>query len=174
MAPRKKKETITTTTEVVVETKSADLTTETRKQNMSEDSIVELDMNLADYDDFEPLPSGEYPATVTLSEMRTSDKGNDYYYLTFQVHPDDYPADYPIENAPEGTNLTYARVQKPDPKNRRSITNVKNLMRALGCDIKVSVINPGEWEGKKAKLVLKKDSFNGMPTNSIVAVEALD
>lgn len=160
------------TTEVVEETKP--VATEKRNTNMSEESIVELDMNLADYDDFEPLPAGEYPATVTLSEMRTSDKGNDYYYLTFQVHPDDYPADYPVENAPEGTNLVYARVQKPDPRNRRSITNVKNLMRALGCDIKVSVINPGEWEGKKAKLVLKKDNFNGMPNNSIVSIEALD
>lgn len=144
------------------------------KTHMSEDSIVELDLNLDDYDDFEPLPGGAYPATVTLSEMRTSDKGNDYYYMTFQIHPDDYPADYAVENAPEGTNLTYARVQKPDPRNRRSITNVKNLMRALGVPLKTSVINPGEWEGRKAKLVIKKDNFNGMPNNSIVSVESID
>lgn len=142
--------------------------------HMSDDSIIDLDMNLEDYDDFEPLPAGAYPATVVLSEMRTSDKGNDYYYLQFQIHPDDYPADYAMENAPEGTNLVFARVQKPDPRNRRSITNVKNLMRALGMDIKTSVINPGDWEGKKAKLVIKKDNFNGMPNNSIVSVEALD
>lgn len=164
-------------TEVVDEPiNNTPIETQQRKSTMSnnEESIIELDMNLEDYDDFEPLPNGEYPATVTLSEMRTSDKGNDYYYLTFQVHPDDYPADYPVENAPDGTNLTYARVQKPDPKNRRSITNVKNLMRALGMPLKVSVINPGEWEGRKAKLVLKKDNFNGMPVNQIVAVEALD
>lgn len=163
------KKTKTTTTELVEETKPNKGTT-----HMTDDSIIDLDMNLEDYDDFEPLPAGAYPATVTLSEMRTSDKGNDYYYLTFQIHPDDYPADYAMENAPEGTNLTFARVQKPDPRNRRSITNVKNLMRALGVNIKTSVINPGEWEGKRAKLVIKKDNFNGMPNNSIVSVEALD
>lgn len=166
---KKAKQTTTASVETTPQQQTTKGTT-----HMSEESIVELDLNLEDYDDFEPLPAGAYPATVTLSEMRTSDKGNDYYYITFQVHPDDYPADYAMENAPEGTNLTYARVQKPDPRNRRSITNVKNLMRALGVNIKTSVINPGEWEGKKAKLVIKKDNFNGMPNNSIVSVEALD
>lgn len=143
-------------------------------KQMADASIVELDMNLEDYDDFEPLPAGEYPATVTLAEKRTSDKGNDYYYLTFQIHPDDYPADYSLDNAPEGTNLTWARTQVPSPNNRRSITNVKNLMRALGLKLNSSIINPGDWEGKRAKLVINKGNFNGMPNNSIVSVEAID
>lgn len=169
--PRKKKDD-TAVTEVVAETTQLEL--KQRSNNMSDESIIELDMNLEDYEDFEPLPNGAYPATVTLAEMRTSDKGNDYYYMTFQVHPDDFPADYAVENAPEGLNLVYARVQKPDAKNRRSTTNAKNLMRALGINLKTSVINPGEWEGKKAKLVLKKDKFNGQDTNQIVSIEALD
>lgn len=142
---------------------------------MSEKStILELDHNLADYEDFQPLPKGEYPATVTLAEMRTSDKGNDYYYVTFQVHPDDFPADYAVENAPEGLNLTWARTQKPDPRNRRSITGVKNLMRALSMPLSTSVINPGEWEGKKAKLVLGTQEWQGDFVNTIIRVEAID
>lgn len=146
-----------------------------KEHSMTEkNGILELDMNLEDYDDFEPLPNGEYPATVTLAEMRTSDKGNDYYYLTFQVHPDDFPVDYAVENAPEGLNLVYARVQKPDPRNRRSITGVKNLLRALGMPLKSSVVNPGEWEGKKAKLLLGKQEWNGEIINNIKGVEALD
>lgn len=146
-----------------------------KERNMTEkNTILELDMNLEEYEDFEPLPDGQYPATVTLSEMRTSDKGNDYYYITFQVHPDDFPADYAVENAPEGLRLVYARVQKPDPRNRRSITGVKNLMRALGMSLKSSVINPGEWEGKKAKLVVGKQEWNGEIVNTIKGVEALD
>lgn len=138
------------------------------------DTILELDMNLADYDDFEPLPNGAYPAQILEAEMRTSDKGNDYYYVIFLIHPDDYPADYAVENNPEGTRLVHARVQKPDPKNRRSITAVKNFMRAIGLDLKTSTIDPSTWVTKKAKLVIKRDEFNGSPTNSIVSIESLD
>lgn len=147
-----------------------------RKERMAteKNTILELDMNLEDYEDFEPIPDGGYPATVHLSEMRTSDKGNDYYYVVFQIHPDDFPADYAVENAPEGLRLVYARVQKPDPRNRRSITGVKNFMRALGMPLRTSVINPGEWEGKKAKLLVGKQEWNGEVVNTIKSVEALD
>lgn len=161
------------TTEDVVELKEPESKKETK--TMSNDStILELDMNLADYDDFEPLPNGGYPGQITKAEMRTSDKGNDYYYITFNIHPDDFPADYSVENAPDGMNLVYARIQKPDPRNRRSITAVKSFMRALGIDLKTSVINPGDWEGRKAKLIIKKETYNEQPINSIVSIEALD
>lgn len=152
-------------------------TTETKEKvrNMSaNENILDLDMNLEEFEDFEPLPAGEYPAEVRSAEARISDKGNEYYYMVFNIHPDDFPADYAIENAPEGMNLVYARVQKPDPKNRRSITQVKNLYRALGLSLKTSTINPGDWEGKKAKLVLGKSEFNGEMRNEIKGLEALD
>lgn len=150
------------------------VTTKKESKMSEKNGILELDMNLEDYEDFEPLPDASYPGTITLAEMRTSDKGNDYYYVTFQVHPDDYPADYSVDNAPEGINLVYARVQKPDPRNRRSITGVKNFLRAIGADLKSSTINPGEWEGKKAKLKLGHQNWNGLDINTIDAVEALD
>lgn len=142
--------------------------------NGGDGSIVELDMNLDEYDDYEPLPPGGYPFTVTLAETRTSDKGNDFYYCTLQIHPDDFPADYDVANAPEGANLTYARMQKPDPRNRRSITAVKNWLKAIGMTLKTPRINPAEWEGKKGKVILKNGKFNNQPTNEIVAIEALD
>lgn len=152
-------------------------TTETKEKVRSmsaNENILDLDMNLEEFEDFEPLPAGEYPAEVRSAEARISDKGNEYYYMVFNIHPDDFPADYAIENAPEGMNLVYARVQKPDPKNRRSITQVKNLYRALGLSLKTSTINPGDWEGKKAKLVLGKSEFNGEMRNEIKGLEALD
>lgn len=137
-------------------------------------TIVELDMNLEDMEDFEILPDGNYPGTITLAEMRTSPKGNDYYYVTFKIDADDFPADYAVENAPEGINLTYARVQKPTPTNRRSVTAVKKFMAALGLSLKTSTINPGEWEGRKASLKVGHGDFNGEQVNQIVSVEQLD
>lgn len=147
---------------------------EETKSRSNDSTIVELDMNLEDMEDFELLPDGNYPAVITLAEMRTSPKGNDYYYVTFKIDADDYPADYAVENAPEGINLTYARVQKPTPTNRRSITAVKKFMAALGLSLKTSTINPGDWEGKKASLKVGHQEYNGEPVNNIVAVEALD
>lgn len=144
------------------------------KSSSGDSSIVELDMNLDEYEDFEPLPAGGYPFSVTKAEMRTSDKGNDYYYCTLQIHPDDYPPDYDPSNAPEGLNLVHARMQKPDPKNRRSITAVRNFMGAIGLSTKTPRINPAEWEGKQGKVVIKIGKFNGEPINEIVSIEALD
>lgn len=173
-----KKPSSKSTTELVADTLKTETPTITAKEKASKmtdkSSILELDMSLADYEDFEPLPAGPYPATVTLAELRTSDKGNDYYYVTLSVHVDDYPADYAVENAPEGTNYVYARLQKPDSKNRRSITAIKNWYRALGLDLKSSVINPGEWEGKKCKILTKPQEWNGAEISSIVGVEAID
>lgn len=155
------------TTEAVEETK-------VKETKMANENILELDMNLEAFEDFEPLPSGEYPAELRSAELRISDKGNEYYYLVFNIHPDDFPADYAVENAPEGMNLVYARIQKPDPKNRRSITAVKNLYRALGMDLKTSTINPGDWEGRRAKLVVDRSEYQGEIRNGIKSIEALD
>lgn len=156
-------------------TKTAETTSPKKETKMSNnDNILELDMDLEEFEDFEPLPASEYPAEVRKAEARISDKGNEYYYVTFVIHPDDFPPDYAVENAPEGMNLTYARLQKPDRNNRRSITQVKKFYRALGLTLKTSVINPAEWEGKKAKLVVGRTEFNGEDRNEIKSVEALD
>jgi hypothetical protein len=140
----------------------------------SDSTIVELDQNLEDYEDFEPLPAGGYPFAVTKAEMRTSDKGNDYYYTSLTIHPDDFPPDYDKANAPDGLNLVYARMMKPDPKNRRSITAVKNFMRAIGLSTKTNIIDPSKWETRKGKVILKRGKFNGQPNNDIVGIERLD
>lgn len=166
MAKKAKK----TTTEPVSETKG--------KATMADDTIVTLDMNLADYEDFEPLPEGSYPVKVTQAEMRTKEEtGNDYYYVVLQIHPDDYPADYDVENAPDGTNLTYARLQRPSPKNRRSITAIKKWFEAIGMSTKTTEINPGDWEGKSCKANVNRQEWpkdSGNKINSIVSLEALD
>lgn len=173
MAKRTKKSYVEPVDELEIETRPEKKVTK-MASNTSTDSILELDMNLEDFGDYQPLPKSAYPAEVVQAELRMSDKGNEYYYVVFNIHPDDYPADYAVENAPEGARLTYARMQKPTPKNLRSITAVKNFYRALGLNMKTSKINPGDWEGKKAKLVLDVGEYNGSPVNNIVAIEALD
>lgn len=149
--------------------------TMTHSMHMADDeSIVELDQNLDSYADFELLPKSNYPAECVLAEKRVSDNGNEYYYTNWKIDPSDYPPDYDPENAPEGTTLNYSRVQAPKSNDRRSITNVKRLMKAMGLDLKTRVINPEEWIGRKAKLVVGVETFNGERRNNIVRIESLE
>lgn len=139
-----------------------------------EESIVELDQNLDSYADFELLPKASYLATCSLAEKRVSDSGNEYYYTNWVIAPEDYPDDYDKENAPEGTTLNYSRVQVPKSTDRRSITNVKKLMRAIGIELKTKVIDPEQWVGKQAKLVVGIDTYNGERRNQIIRIESVD
>lgn len=141
---------------------------------VAEDSITELDANLDSFDDYEILPKGEYKGQCILAEKRISDSGNEYYYTNWKIDPSDYPADYDVENAPEGTTLNYSRVQVPKPNDRRSITNVKRLYTAMGLSLKTATIDPSTWVDQYAKLVVGTDTYNGERRNVIVSIESLD
>jgi hypothetical protein len=139
-----------------------------------EDSIVELDQNLDAVEDFQLLPKGAYPATCVAAEKRISDNNNEYYYCNFRIDPEDYPPDYEKENAPEGTVLNYSRVQVPKSNDRRSITNVKKLMRAMGISLKTNRIDPEEWIDKRVRLVTAYGRFNGERVLQIQSIESLE
>jgi hypothetical protein len=141
---------------------------------MDNDSIVMLDMNLEDYADFEPLPEGSYPAEIVEAKLAISDKGNEYFAIALSIHPDDYPVDYDPANAPEGTKMYYNRIQKPTADNRRSITALKNLYRAMNFKMKTNTINPGEWEGKRVLALVKMGEYNGERRPEIRSIESLE
>lgn len=138
------------------------------------DSITELDQNLDAFDDYETLPKSEYPGECILAEKRVSEKGNEYYYTNWKIDPTDYPADYDHENAPEGTTLNYSRVQVPQGNDRRSITQVKKLYRAMGMSLKTKEIDPATWVGQKAKLIVGAEKYQGEVRNTITGIESLD
>jgi hypothetical protein len=179
--PRAKKNSAPATEDVVVVVSAVDgsstnQTTSFAKGNksMSEGTIIELDMNLEDFEDFTSLPKGEYPGECTAAEVRTSDKGNQYFYTMWKIDPSDYPADYDVANNPEGTVLNFSRVQVPTASNRRAVTAVKKLYAALGLKTKTNVIDPATWVGTKAKLVVGTEKYNGEDRNSITAIENID
>lgn len=149
-------------------------TKETKMASSENINIIELEQNLEDYDDFEPLPARDYEAEIRKAESRISDKGNEYYYVTWNIHPDAFPADYDVANAPEGLNLIYARLMAINPQDRRSVTAMKKFYKAIGMSLKTAVIDPSTWEGKKAKLVVGRSEYNGELRNEIKAIEAID
>jgi hypothetical protein len=168
MAPRKKKG---EGLDPVVPDQSTTVVKDKPKMADTQNSIIELDSNLADFDDYVPLPDGPYGAACILAEVRTSDKGNQYFYTNWRIPVSAYPADYEVANAPEGTVVNYSRVQVPSADDRRSITNVKKLMSAMGLSLKTSRIDCSEWVGKTANLVIGHEEYNGEVRNRVIGVE---
>jgi len=137
-------------------------------------TIIDLDMNLEDFEDYEILPDGPLPGECTIAEVRTSDNGNQYFYTMWRIDPSDYPLDYDRENAPNGTIMNYSRVQVPTPGDRRSITSVKKFMAAMGLSLKTNSIDCSQWVGKRAMLNIGHQVYNGENRNQIVSVENED
>lgn len=148
----------------------------TKERNMASENIniIELDQNLEDFEDFEPLPARDYVAELRKAETRISEKGNEYFYVTFNIHPEDFPADYDVANAPEGLNLIYSRLMAVNPQDRRSVTAMKKFYKALGMSLKTPTIDCSTWEGKKAKLIVGREEYNGELRNAIKSIEAID
>lgn len=158
-------------TTVVTET----VATNKRKTNMADQvTIIDLDLNLDEMEDYEILPDGAYPAECTQAEVRTSDKGNSYFYTMWKIDPANYPIDYDKANAPNGSVMNYSRVQVPTPGDRRSITNVKKLMSAMGLSLKTSSIDCSQWVGKQAMINVGHEDYNGETRNSIKTIESED
>lgn len=137
-------------------------------------TIIDLDMNLEDMEDFEILPDGQYPAECTQAEVRTSAKGNQFFYTMWKIDPAAYPIDYDKANNPNGTILNYSLVQVPTPGDRRSITNVKKFMAAMGLSLKTSSIDCSQWVGKTAMVTVGNEDYQGEDRNRITRIENED
>lgn len=167
------------TTEDVVETNKPTVAATEQpkkepKMSASDINVMELDTNLEDFEDFEPLPAGGYEGEIRKAELKLADSGTEYYKITYRIDPDAFPADYDRENAPEGMQLIYGRLFKVNPHDRRSVTAMKKFYKAHGMSLKSSVIDPAKWEGQKCKLIVGVSEWNGEMRNEIKALEGQD
>lgn len=136
--------------------------------------IIKLSANLDDMQEYEPLPAGPYVAELRDIEVRFSEKQpNGYLYCQFRIDPSDYPLDYDAANAPDGLFVVYARIQIPDPLNRRTVAPFKAFMKSLGVDPKGDSFDPSEWAGKNVQLLLSKNVYQGQDVNNVDAVGAI-
>lgn len=136
--------------------------------------LIKLAANLEDMEEYSPLPAGPYRAEIREVEVRFSEKQpNGYLYMVLRVDPSDFPADYDSANAPEGVKVVYARVQLPDPNNRRTVKPFKDFVKALGVQQTGAEFNISEWLGKEVQVVLTVQDYQGVPTNNVDSVRAV-
>lgn len=137
-------------------------------------SVIELASNLDEMSEFEPLPSGVYPAELQDVEIRFSEKvPQGYVYCQFRVDPEDFPADYDIGNAPEGLIVVYSRCALPTPENRRSVRPFRKFLESLGQNTTKAEFNTDEWLNARVQLTLSQNEYQGSQVNNVDNVAAL-
>lgn len=147
------------------------------EQASSELDILELDQNLEDYEEPELLPPGYYLGEIQGVEVRQNQAGTGKYFATkFVVPPEQFPADYDVDNWPEGCPLFYNLVRVPRAGDRRSLSNLKKFMQKIGLSTSTNRIDPNEWIGQRAKLKVVHNEYQGITREQIApnGIEAAD
>lgn len=136
---------------------------------MSDDtmSIVEFSEDISKAEAPEPLPPGEYPATIRGVEVKISQRGTKYAAVQFVVDPGEYPADYPVENAPDGKAITFRRCSMEDNPTARFM--LKNFIDAIGATASKK-IDVNEWVGLSATIQIENEDYEGIPREQIARV----
>jgi hypothetical protein len=132
-------------------------------------SIVEFSDNIADVEAPEPLPAGSYPAQITGAEVKISQRGTKYCAVSFFINVDDFPADFPVENAPDGVVIIYRRVGMEDTPNSRY--SLKQFCTEIGAPM-ASRIDVNDWIGLEATVEVEVEEWNGIDRANIAKVEA--
>lgn len=116
-----------------------------------------------------PLPEGEYIGTIEKAELKTSAaKGTKYVAVSFKVPVESYPADYDVNNAPNGTTLTFMIMAADLPRNRHAM---RKFCEAVGAPTGTE-IRYGEWQGLSGRLTIAHETYEGEINARIKKVEA--
>lgn len=132
-------------------------------------SIVEFSEDISEAEAPEPLPAGEYPATIRGAEIKISQRGTKYAAVTFVVSPDEFPADYPAENAPDGKVIVYRRCSMEDNPQARYM--LKQFCESIGATPSKR-IDVNEWMGLNAMIQVENEEYEGVMREQIARVNA--
>ena len=132
-------------------------------------TIVEFSEDISEAEAPEPLPVGEYPATIRAAEVKLSQRGTKYAAVTFAIAVDEYPADYPAEHAPDGTTVIYRRVGMEDTPAARF--GLRRFCEAIGA-VPAKKVDVSEWVGLDAVVEIDHDEYEGINRANIVRVNA--
>lgn len=130
-------------------------------------TIVEFSEDIADAEAPEPLPVGEYPATIRAAEIKVSQKGTRYAAVTFHIAPEEFPADFPTDIAPDGKTIIFRRVSMED--NQQARFGLRRFCESIGAPMSKK-IDVNEWVGLDAKVQIDHDTYEGVTREQIVRV----
>jgi len=119
----------------------------------------------------EPLPEGEYPATVQGVEVKKSQSGKPVAHISLLISASAYPPDY-ADGDPDGTQIKDYRTIHTE---KRLWFLNKQMMEAYGVRIKrrgdgTSSIDVADLQGQDVLVTLKHDQYQGRTTSKVASV----
>lgn len=132
----------------------------------TQDSILEYSQDIDAQEKPPLLPVKDYVATIRKVEVKQSKaNGNRYAAVTFFIAPEAFPADYPVDAAPDGKTLSYNRVVLEDTARDRY--NIKQFCQTIGVPMPKRRLDPTEWLNATARVHIKHDTYEGETREAI-------
>jgi len=133
-------------------------------------SIIEYTDDIDDAEAPLPLPEGTYEAEIKAVEAKMSGNDKRYAAVSFYIPTDAYPADYPLEEAPDGLTLIFRKLSLEN--NKMSRFNLKRFIQNIGAPPVGRTLDLTQWVGLRAKIVIKHDTWEGTTRPSVDKVLA--
>lgn len=130
-------------------------------------SIIDFSNDINDAEPPEPLPTGDYVATIQKAEVKISQRDTKYCAVSFYIKVEDYPADFPVENAPDGKTIIYRRVGLEDTQQSRYM--LRRFCEAIGAPMSAQ-IDVNDWMGLEAQVTVDHDEYEGVTRENITRV----
>lgn len=130
-----------------------------------EDGILTFSSDIADAEAPLPIPEGVYAASIKdVKRVKRKTSGKTGVDVFFHIKPEDFPADFPVEEAPDGVTLVYRRLNLEDTKQGRFA--IKRFVGNIGAPPLRNTIDEetlAGWKGLGVKVVIKHDEWEGNP-----------
>jgi hypothetical protein len=133
-------------------------------------SIIEFTDDIDDAEAPLPLPEGQYEAEIKAVEAKMSGNNKRYAAVSFYIPTDAFPADYPLEEAPDGLVLIYRKLSLEN--NKMSKFNLKRFIQNIGAPPVGRSLDLTQWVGLRAKIVIKHDTWEGTKRATVDKVVA--
>lgn len=138
---------------------------------MSDDtmSIIEFSEDIGEAEAPEPLPVGEYAATIRSVEGKLSARGTKYAAVGFHIAPEEFPADFDPAMAPDGKLIIYRRCSLEDTQQARFM--LRKFLENIGATASKK-IDLNDWVGLEARIEVDHDEYEGVMREQITRVNA--
>ena len=118
-------------------------------------SVIEFDEDLNNVEAPNPLPAGQYSATILSAEPMMSKNGeHKMAKVTWSIPAEEYPADY-VDGNPAGTQLTqYLMLDNT----ARAKFALKRFVQAIGAPLS-NTVDLTTWLGLAARVEVTNEPF---------------
>lgn len=135
--------------------------------------VIELEENLSDIQKPPDVPNGFYAGEIQDVSIEVSQKGNEYFAITFRIPPTELPPDV-VESYEDGAVFYWNRQLVPRGRDRRALYNLRRFLESIGLDSNTTAIDPNEWMGAKARLRIGSGRYQGETRAELKGIEPLE